>query len=147
MFPHFSFVSFRRNPYVQYFDPPLKAGFKKKRRSRITFVDRSTLLSLFIFFCFFFWCQSFGKENQIEEYKPVRDTMDSGPPQDPNDRRNDVNDHARRKEQPYDGRNRRNGGRDGQPMDVVGDLSESPVVVMMFLIGMASWLLRERCVC
>ena len=32
-------------------------------------------------------------------------------------------------------------------MDVMGDLRDSPAVVVMFLIGVASWFLRERCVC
>jgi hypothetical protein len=32
-------------------------------------------------------------------------------------------------------------------MDIIGDLDEAPAVVMMFLVGVAAWLLRERCVC
>jgi hypothetical protein len=32
-------------------------------------------------------------------------------------------------------------------MDMVGDLQDSPVVVAMFLLGLVSWFLRERCIC
>jgi hypothetical protein len=82
--------------------------------------------------------------------------MDSQPPNDPN--RGNNNNHNNRpaaaKEVPYDGRQRggrqrRDGSaqRDGETMDVMGDLRESPAVVMMFLIGVASWLLREKCIC
>ena len=80
--------------------------------------------------------------------------MDSMPPNDPN--RNNGNGNGGRqaaKEQPYDGsrRNRNGGGNngqeDGQPMDIMGDMSDSPAVVVMFLVGVAAWFLRERCVC
>eukprot|EP00535_Pseudo-nitzschia_heimii_P008618 CAMPEP_0197178526 /NCGR_PEP_ID=MMETSP1423-20130617/3780_1 /TAXON_ID=476441 /ORGANISM="Pseudo-nitzschia heimii, Strain UNC1101" /LENGTH=81 /DNA_ID=CAMNT_0042628291 /DNA_START=81 /DNA_END=326 /DNA_ORIENTATION=+ len=81
--------------------------------------------------------------------------MDSLPPNDPN-RNNgngngNGNNNGRRaaKEQPHDGSRSGRGGRqdDGQPMDIMGDMRESPAVVAMFLVGIASWLLRERCVC
>ena len=72
--------------------------------------------------------------------------MDSQPPNDPN-RNNPLNNVGRgaEKEQPFDGQNRRNGGDDS--MDVIGDLRESPAVIMMFLMGVASWFLREKCMC
>jgi hypothetical protein len=80
--------------------------------------------------------------------------MDSQPPNDPNrGGNNNNNNHNNRqqaaKEVPFDGRQRggRSAPRDGEPMDVIGDLQESPAVVMMFLIGVASWLLREKCIC
>lgn len=81
--------------------------------------------------------------------------MDSQPPNDPNrnndgGNNNNHNSNQRRgKEQPHDGRRRggSNGQQDGQPMDILGDLSDSPAVVVMFLVGVAAWLLRERCVC
>jgi len=78
--------------------------------------------------------------------------MDSLPPNDPN--RNNNNNSGRQgaaKEQPYDGSRRNsgdnNGQQDGQPMDIIGDLNEAPAVVMMFLVGVAAWFLKERCVC
>jgi len=82
--------------------------------------------------------------------------MDSLPPNDPNRNNNNHNhDHGRAaKEQPYDGRNRnRNGGggegqQDGAaPMDILGDMSDSPMVVAMFFVGVVTWMLRERCIC
>jgi hypothetical protein len=71
--------------------------------------------------------------------------MDSQPPNDPNRNNNGVP----QKEVPYDGRSRRNAGQNqgDAPMDIIGDLSDSPAVVIMFLIGVASWFLRERCAC
>jgi len=83
-------------------------------------------------------------------YPPSYRKMDSLPPNDPNNNRpNGVS-----KEQPYSG-HASNGGanrrsqrqRDGETMDVIGNLEDSPVVVAMFLVGIATWLLRERCVC
>ena len=80
--------------------------------------------------------------------------MDSLPPNDPN--RNNNNNHNGRspggaaKEQPYDGsknRNSNNGVDHNAPMNIMGDLEEAPAVVMMFLVGVAAWLLREQCVC
>jgi len=67
-----------------------------------------------------------------------------------------MNARAAQKETPYEGRGRQNGrngnnnnadANDGEPMDVMGDMRDSPVVVMMFLMGVASWFLRERCMC
>jgi hypothetical protein len=80
--------------------------------------------------------------------------MDNLPPNDPN--RNNNNNLLAAKEQPYDGRRRNqrnrnniNGGSttDGEPMDIIGNLDDSPAVVVMFLVGVAAWFLRERCVC
>jgi hypothetical protein len=73
--------------------------------------------------------------------------MDSLPPNDPNE-----NQPGRIKEAPPDGRkpiSRRgptvnaNGEREMEIMD----LRDQGVVVIMFLIGLASYLLRERCTC
>ena len=74
--------------------------------------------------------------------------MDNLPPNDPN-RNNDSNGRQAAKEQPFDGnrRNRNGGGNNGEPMDIMGDMSDSPAVVVMFLVGVAAWFLRERCVC
>jgi hypothetical protein len=72
--------------------------------------------------------------------------MESQPPNDPN---NNQNTPGRQKEMPHDGRSRRN-GRQSQgdaPMDIMGDMRDSPAVVVMFLVGVVSWFLRERCVC
>ena len=76
--------------------------------------------------------------------------MDALPPNDPNNGGGNNNDNSGRKEAPYDGRAGGNGGSaaaDGAPMDIIGDLRESPAVVVMFLVGVASWFLRERCMC
>ena len=32
-------------------------------------------------------------------------------------------------------------------MDIIGNLQDQPIVIVMFLIGVASWLLQERCTC
>ena len=71
--------------------------------------------------------------------------MDNLPPNDPN-RNNNVN---FAKEDPFDGgrNNGRRNGQGGEPMDVLGDMRDSPAVVVMFLVGVASWFLRERCIC
>ena len=75
--------------------------------------------------------------------------MDSLPPNDPNNNNNLGRGAA--KEQPYDGRRRqRNGSNDnsnGAPMDMIGDMSDSPMVVVMFLVSLATYFLKERCVC
>lgn len=80
--------------------------------------------------------------------------MDSQPPNDPNNHNN--NNPASRKVVPFDGRNHgrsnaRNGGRSGEgddaPMDIMGDMRDAPAAVVMFLVGVAAWFLRERCVC
>mmetsp|Transcript_23483 Transcript_23483/g.30652 ORF Transcript_23483/g.30652 Transcript_23483/m.30652 type:complete len:81 (-) Transcript_23483:247-489(-) len=80
--------------------------------------------------------------------------MDSLPPNDPNNNNNNNNNNHRNvKEAPHDGTNRRrqNGGSQGEndngEMDVLGNMQDQPVVVAMFLIGIASWFLRERCIC
>ena len=82
--------------------------------------------------------------------------MDSLPPNDPNRNNNNNNNNTGSgrqapKEQPHDGSRRNSGGnngqQDGQPMNIIGDLDEAPAVVMMFLVGMAAWFLREQCVC
>jgi len=40
-------------------------------------------------------------------------------------------------------------GKEGKPveMDIMGDLRDQPVVIAMFLLGVMSYLWRERCVC
>ena len=89
--------------------------------------------------------------------------MDSLPPNDPN-RNNNHNNHNQGsssapngKEAPYDGRSNNNNNRNGRQrsevngdgvMDLVGgDMRDAPAVVVMFLVGVATWFLRERCIC
>eukprot|EP00534_Pseudo-nitzschia_fraudulenta_P003766 CAMPEP_0201135492 /NCGR_PEP_ID=MMETSP0850-20130426/54345_1 /ASSEMBLY_ACC=CAM_ASM_000622 /TAXON_ID=183588 /ORGANISM="Pseudo-nitzschia fraudulenta, Strain WWA7" /LENGTH=74 /DNA_ID=CAMNT_0047406661 /DNA_START=565 /DNA_END=789 /DNA_ORIENTATION=- len=74
--------------------------------------------------------------------------MDNLPPNDPN-RDNDNNGRQAAKEQPFDGsrRNRNNAQQDGEPIDIMGDMRDAPAVVVMFLIGVAAWFLKERCIC
>ena len=87
--------------------------------------------------------------------------MDSLPPNDPNRRnvgiQNNDNTSGKRgtnkvKEIPYDGRssngrNQSRGRNNDEPMDVLGDLQDAPVVIAMFLVTVATWFLRDRCVC
>lgn len=72
----------------------------------------------------------------------VEEKMDPLPPDDPNNNQN--NRIGREKEAPHDGSARQ---RDGGEMDVIGDLREQPIVVAMFLMGVASWFLRSQCTC
>lgn len=74
--------------------------------------------------------------------------MDPLPPNDP--RNNQNNRIGQEKEAPHDGSARRQ--QDGSvnengEMDVIGDLRDQPVVVAMFLVGVASWFLRQQCIC
>ena len=64
--------------------------------------------------------------------------MDPLPPNDPN--RGPGNG----KEDPHDGRQR--DGANGE-IDMIGDLRDQMPVMALFLMGLASWILRERCVC
>jgi len=70
--------------------------------------------------------------------------MDPLPPNDPN--RNNQPGAARAKEDPHDGRQRQRDGSNGE-IDMIGDLRDQGFVAVLFLMGVASWLLRERCVC
>ena len=72
------------------------------------------------------------------------------PPNNPND--NNNQDRARGKLDPSDGGRQANRGGGGSlneqgEMDMVGDLRDQGMVVMLFLMGVANWLLRERCTC
>ena len=68
--------------------------------------------------------------------------MDSQPPN--GNQNNPERNPERRKDTPYDGSAN---NRQADTVDVFGDMRDSPAVVIMFLVGVASWLLRERCVC
>eukprot|EP00561_Arcocellulus_cornucervis_P012733 CAMPEP_0185801326 /NCGR_PEP_ID=MMETSP1322-20130828/1372_1 /TAXON_ID=265543 /ORGANISM="Minutocellus polymorphus, Strain RCC2270" /LENGTH=74 /DNA_ID=CAMNT_0028497015 /DNA_START=148 /DNA_END=372 /DNA_ORIENTATION=- len=74
--------------------------------------------------------------------------MDPLPPNDPN--RNDISGPgagpAAAKEDPHDGRQRQRDGANGE-IDMIGDLRDQMPVMALFLMGLASWILRERCVC
>lgn len=74
--------------------------------------------------------------------------MDSLPPNDPNRNNNNMNPSGSNggKEVPHDGRSRRGINADGT-MDVFGDMNDGGVAVVMFMMGVATWFLRERCVC
>lgn len=73
-------------------------------------------------------------------------TMESMPPNDPSRNNNGMGNMSAVKEAPYDGRSRQRNGADGT-MDFFGNMEDSPAVVMMFLVGVATWFLREKCVC
>lgn len=72
--------------------------------------------------------------------------MDSLPPNDPN--RNQPGAGSNNKDVPHDGsrRNRRGVNSNGE-MEVFGDFEDGGMVVMMFVVGVATWFLRERCIC
>eukprot|EP00540_Astrosyne_radiata_P012232 CAMPEP_0116828128 /NCGR_PEP_ID=MMETSP0418-20121206/3486_1 /TAXON_ID=1158023 /ORGANISM="Astrosyne radiata, Strain 13vi08-1A" /LENGTH=67 /DNA_ID=CAMNT_0004456987 /DNA_START=192 /DNA_END=395 /DNA_ORIENTATION=- len=67
--------------------------------------------------------------------------MDSLPPNDPNHNNN----NRPTKLDPHDGTAQRANGSSDADMDVIEQ--GNPFVVAMFLIGVASWLLRERFMC
>jgi hypothetical protein len=78
--------------------------------------------------------------------------MDSLPPNDPN--RNNAN-HNRSsaasappagKQLEGDGA-ARNGGANGGPINVMGDLRDAPAVAVMFMIGVLTYFLQETCTC
>jgi hypothetical protein len=70
--------------------------------------------------------------------------MDALPPNDPNQNNNDGNNRHVAKPDPMGGANRRDGNTE---MDIIGNLQDQPMVVIMFLMGVASWLLKEQCTC
>ena len=74
--------------------------------------------------------------------------MDSLPPNDPNRNNQPGAAGGHSKDVPHDGspRSRRGVNADGT-MDVFGDLNDGGVAVVMFVMGVATWFLRERCVC
>jgi hypothetical protein len=63
------------------------------------------------------------------------------PPNDPNQNNNGRNSQNNNKDDPNVIRRNEDG------VDVFGNLRDQPVVVVMFLIGFASWLLKEHCTC
>lgn len=73
--------------------------------------------------------------------------MDPLPPNDPNNNQN--NRIGQEKEAPHDGSARQRDGsvNENGEMDMIGDLREQPLVVAMFLVGVASWFLRQQCIC
>ena len=67
--------------------------------------------------------------------------MDSLPPNDPHRNSNNNNTPSVSKGDP-------NSTRDpNAPIEVFGDMQDSPMVVAMFLVGVVTWFLRERCIC
>jgi len=72
--------------------------------------------------------------------------MDPLPPNDPNN--NGSHGQERAKVAPVDGRQRRGQelNEDGE-MDVLGDLQDHGFVIVMFMMGLASFLLRDYCTC
>eukprot|EP00978_Attheya_sp_CCMP212_P009176 scaffold21634_cov50-Attheya_sp.AAC.2 len=76
--------------------------------------------------------------------------MDPLPPNDPNPNSNGS--EIRAKDDPHDGESQRRRRRSGDvnedgEVEVFGDLRDQGFVVVMFMMGLASWLLRERCTC
>lgn len=69
-------------------------------------------------------------------------TMDSPPPNNPNN--NPTNSGVRAKEQALQPRG--SGENENGDMDMI-NLQDNGIVVVMFLMSVAGWMLRERCVC
>lgn len=71
------------------------------------------------------------------------------PPNDPNNNRNNDNDRSAAKDVPLQGNQRRNGLNENGEMEVFGsgNLGDQMAVFALLLIGIASWILRERCIC
>eukprot|EP00580_Thalassiosira_gravida_P010004 CAMPEP_0201629690 /NCGR_PEP_ID=MMETSP0493-20130528/4275_1 /ASSEMBLY_ACC=CAM_ASM_000838 /TAXON_ID=420259 /ORGANISM="Thalassiosira gravida, Strain GMp14c1" /LENGTH=65 /DNA_ID=CAMNT_0048100731 /DNA_START=279 /DNA_END=476 /DNA_ORIENTATION=+ len=65
--------------------------------------------------------------------------MDSPPPNNP-----DNNHNSRAKEDPL--RPRASGENEDGEMDMI-NLQDNGLVVVMFLMSVAGWMLRERCIC
>jgi hypothetical protein len=72
-------------------------------------------------------------------------TMDSLPPNDPNG--NNNNNNHRAKIEALDSTPRPSGTNENGDMEMFGDLQDNGFVVVMFLMSVAGWMLRERCVC
>jgi len=69
--------------------------------------------------------------------------MDALPPNDPG-QNNNGNNRQIVKPDPRGGVERRDGSIE---MDIIGNLQDQPMVVIIFLMGVASWLLAEHCTC
>ena len=71
------------------------------------------------------------------------------PPMPPNNPNNGNNGHVRAKDDPNGQRRRDGRGRlnENGEMDIIGDLRDQGFVMVLFLMGVASYLLRERCTC
>eukprot|EP00584_Thalassiosira_punctigera_P011066 CAMPEP_0172526432 /NCGR_PEP_ID=MMETSP1067-20121228/1360_1 /TAXON_ID=265564 ORGANISM="Thalassiosira punctigera, Strain Tpunct2005C2" /NCGR_SAMPLE_ID=MMETSP1067 /ASSEMBLY_ACC=CAM_ASM_000444 /LENGTH=67 /DNA_ID=CAMNT_0013309949 /DNA_START=229 /DNA_END=432 /DNA_ORIENTATION=+ len=67
--------------------------------------------------------------------------MDSPPPNNPN---NNPNRDVRAKEDPL--RPRDSGENENGDVDMI-NLQDNGLVVVMFLMSVAGWMLRERCIC
>jgi hypothetical protein len=73
-------------------------------------------------------------------------TMDSLPPNDPNQNGGHNNNGAHRsKEEALTPR--ASGTNENGDVEMFGDLQDNGFVVVMFLMSVAGWMLRERCVC
>jgi hypothetical protein len=71
--------------------------------------------------------------------------LDSLPPNDPN--RNGGNGRDSRYQPTKEDSSQAGGERNSAPIEVFGNMEDSPMVVLMFLVGVATWFLRERCIC
>lgn len=74
--------------------------------------------------------------------------MDALPPNDPNRNNNNQNSHDRKaKEDPRGPRNTRGNGRNEMEMFGGGNAGDEMMVAAIIFCGLASWLLREVCLC
>ena len=71
------------------------------------------------------------------------------PPMPPNNPNNGNNDRVRGKDDPSGQRGRDGRGRlnENGEMDIIGDLRDQGFVMVLFLMGLANYMLRERCTC
>jgi hypothetical protein len=74
--------------------------------------------------------------------------MDSPPPNNNNNNNNNNDAALRAKEDALRPRGANNGGGVNENGDVeMFNLQDNGIVIVMFLMSMASWMLRERCTC
>ena len=71
------------------------------------------------------------------------------PPMPPNNPNNGNNDRVRGKDDPSGQRGRDGRGRlnENGEMDIIGDLRDQGFVMVLFLMGLANYMLREHCTC
>ena len=73
--------------------------------------------------------------------------MDSLPPNDPNGNNGNNNNNGAHGAKQEAMNPRASGTNENGDMEMFGDLQDNGFVVVMFLMSVAGWMLRERCVC
>ena len=118
--------------------PPLNFLFSLPRPKK---VRRRTQI-----FCFFKSYHTSTPCYNIKGRKEYILIMDSPPPNNNNNNNDDA--ALRAKEDALRPRGANNGGGVNENGDVeMFNLQDNGIVIVMFLVSMASWMLRERCTC